>query len=130
MKTIKHLSLGMLSAFLLWGCSSDEPGIDPLPPERGEKIKFAIEIANNPLKTRVATDSDFKSSFEAGDKIGLFAVKREVNNTSATLQASGNFIHNAELTCQDDGTWKTAEDLYYAGEGAVLDFYAYYPYDA
>ena len=124
MKTIKHLSLGMLVAFLLGGCSSDELEVVTPLPDKGGRIEFAIGIGDSKPTTKVATDDQFKSTFEAGDEIGIFAVKRQ-SSATADLQASGNFIHNVKI--KYDGT-KWNGDIYYPNSNEVLDFYAYYPY--
>ncbi len=89
-------------------------------------IRFKIGFAPD---TKVATGADFKSVFENGDKIGIFAVQRSSSGT-ATLQASGNYIHNLPLT-YNDGNWSAGNEanFFYPNNGDVLDFYAYYPYD-
>lgn len=91
-------------------------------------ISFVVGIANG---TRVSTDADFRSSWEDGDEIGIFAVKR-TSGGSGTLAASGNYIHNVRLTYDSgDETWSPDDGvkLTFPDDGGVLDFYAYYPYD-
>lgn len=91
-------------------------------------IRFEIGIQSSP-DTRMETDvENFTSVFTSGDAVGLFAVLRK-EGTSAILEASGNHIHNVKLTY--DGTnWNPETPIYFPGKGYVLDFYAYYPYNA
>ena len=132
MKTIKYLSLIAL-ALLLAGCDDlvTDKEDNPLLPQGGN-ISFDIGFAPT---TRVSTGADFKSAWEVGDEIGLFAVRR-ASGASAALQATGNYIHNVKLTYTETtpgnpstGSWIAAAELGYPTAGNVLDFYAYYPYD-
>ncbi|GHT38026.1 hypothetical protein FACS189435_4230 [Bacteroidia bacterium] len=86
------------------------------------EIRFEIAIGNPSPGTRVSTGADFKSVFEVGDEIGIFAVA-----AGSALQASGNVIHNVKLT-YGGGAWTPGTPLYFSG--AQMDFYAYYPYNA
>ena len=48
---------------------------------------------------------------------------------SVVPSSSGNFIHNAKFVYQEDGSWKEeGSTSYYAEDGKILDFFAYYPY--
>ena len=130
-----------IPALLFASCSKDDPGMEPGGPATGGgDIKFEIGFAPQggadqatagygAPHTRVATDADFKSTWEDGDEIGIFAVKRKQNET-ATLAASGNFIHNVKLTYSsaNGGSW--SGPAYWPNDGQLLEFYAYYPYDA
>ncbi|GHU76303.1 hypothetical protein FACS189414_1980 [Bacteroidia bacterium] len=111
-----------MSFVCLGGCAND----GNLPDAGGNtplgEIRFEIAIANLSPGTRVSTGADFKSAFEDGDEIGIFAVA-----AGGALQASGNVIHNVKLT-YSGGTWTPGTPLYFSG--AQMDFYAYYPYNA
>lgn len=79
--------------------------------------------------TRATTDAAYKTSFETGDAIGLFAVLRSDAAVQAYPGAAGNYIQNAKFVRQDDGSWKEEGSKSYApADGQVLDVYAYYPY--
>ena len=56
--------------------------------------------------TRATTDAAYKTSFETGDAIGLFAVLRSDAAVQAYPGAAGNYIQNAKFVRQDDGSWK------------------------
>lgn len=124
MKTIRLL---MLLGSLLWlaSCSSDNDELFPDPQGNGQ-INFEMSFAgeNDNPKTKVATATNFTSTWENGDKIGVYIVKG-----SGGLLASGNYADNVELT-YNNGTWATATPQYYPNDGDNLSFYAYYPYDA
>ncbi len=126
MKQIQIVCTLFFSLLLLAGCSKDDGRDELFPPDNGGKIVFRMNIGGG-VQTKVATDADFKSLFEEGDEVGVFAVKRKPDETKE-LAATGNYIHNAKLTYQN-GSWSSVETYYYPGSGDVLDFYAYYPYD-
>ena len=131
----------LLPAFpllLLAGCSLDGiEGSDPaIPTGQNGDIQFEIGFAqpdgaayttteNDTPRTRVATDNQFRSTWEDGDEIGVFAVIH-----GKPLATSDNFIHNVKLTYSsaNGGAWTSP--AYWPQDGTVLDFYAYYPYDA
>lgn len=125
------LLLAALPAFMLASCSQEEtpgePGSNP-DAQNGE-IRFEIgfapqnEAMQTDAQTRVATDTDFNSTWEEGDAIGIYAVKH-----GEQLAASGNYIHNVKLT-YTDGKWTAEEAIYWPQNGTKLDFYAYHPYD-
>jgi hypothetical protein len=93
----------------------------------GGDIRFEINIA---AQTRVATDLKFKSTWNYGDAIGVFAVRRP-SGTAATLTTSENFIQNVKLSYNSvKDTWTASEELWWPGNSDKLDFYAYYPYNA
>ena len=75
--------------------------------------------------TRAVTDAAFRTTFETGDAIGIFAINADNGNLAAT----GNPIHNARLTYDAaTGTWQG--NIYWpVGFTGALKFYAYYPYD-
>lgn len=114
------LAVYVASAFILpAGCvrdTIDDGGFG----QSGDKIEFAIGFAPG---TRVATGVDFKSTWEKGDEIGVFAVEN-----GRALSASDNCIHNLKLAF--DGTsWTPEAPAYWPNDGEKLNFYAYYPYD-
>lgn len=85
-------------------------------------------------QTRAATDARFRSSWEAGDAVGIFAVKRTGGGSgSLSPTAADNYINNVKLTYSSagGGSWSTdtGVELWFPGGNSVLDFYAYYPYD-
>lgn len=137
------LLAALAPAMLLASCGKDE--IDkPGPDTPGGDIRFEIgfapqaapaasdalqgenktmqRVASNAPQTRVATDAQFRSVFENGDEIGVFAVE-----SGQPLNPSGNYIHNVKLS-YDGNAWTAGERLYWRDK--TLDFYAYYPYDA
>lgn len=126
MKTIRLL---ILLGSLVWlaSCSSDNDELFP-DSQTGQQIKFEMSFAgegDNESKTRVSTDAfNFTSSWQNGDKIGIYIVK-----SGGVLQASGNYADNVEFT-YNGGTWTTTTPQYYPNDGDHLSFYAYYPYDA
>ncbi|MEL5894116.1 SUMF1/EgtB/PvdO family nonheme iron enzyme [Bacteroides sp. GD17] len=77
--------------------------------------------------TRAVTDAAFRTTFEDGDAIGIFAIN--ATDPTTVLTASGNPIHNARLTYDAaTGTWQG--NIYWpAGFTGSLQFFAYYPYD-
>lgn len=117
----------LLPALLLLSCSEDD-GLDPGTQPSGEQIRFEMGFAgeadaNN--MTKVFTNPFYlTSSWQNGDKIGVYIVK-----SGGALQASGNYANNVEFT-YNGGTWTPATPQYYPNDGDNLSFYAYYPYDA
>jgi|AGTN01.2.fsa_nt_gi hypothetical protein len=126
MKLITNLKLFIFPfsfLILFTGCEKDDG------PTGNDRIVFDIGFATP--DTRISTNDSFDSSWEDGDSIGVFAVSHVKGNPSA-LQPSGNYINNVKLI-YSGGTWTTdpgADGLYFPNDGNVLDFYAYYPYDA
>ena len=126
----QFLLLATLAALILASCSKEE--MDGRSDMQNEEIRFEIGFAptddsmQTSFATRVATDTKFRSIWEDGDAIGIFAVE----NGSA-LATTSNLIHNVKLTysSRGNGTWTAAEPLYWPMNGKKLDFYAYYPYD-
>lgn len=122
----KWMLLAALPALLLAACSKDDVVTAPDgPTTHGGDIKFEIGFAP---RTRVATDTEFRGTWEDGDEIGIFAVKCD-RNARGTLTDSQNYIHNVKLTYNsaDGGSW--SGPLYWNNDDDYLEFYAYYPYD-
>ena len=131
MKMYKAITFFACVIFLLSSCDKEERVIG-IKPDNAEGIRFEIGFAGQGtggMKTRAATDKDFRTTWEDGDAIGIFAVEHATGQT-ATLVASGNYIHNVKLTYNKAAnTWTPVKPLYFpAGENRQLDFYAYYPY--
>lgn len=146
---LRLLLLAALPAFMLTACSTDDLAPNNTggntPDEEG-KIVFDISIAppdeEGPQslteiagpQTRVATSTDglFKSTWEEGDEIGVFAVMGYSISPLPDLQKSGNWLHNVKLTYKDgkwtgDAWWPIKADWQPIN---LLGFTAYYPYDA
>lgn len=122
MRTIRLLTI---LCFISWlaSCNSDEEYNEPQ--ANGGEIRFEMGFAGESgNKLKVATATDFTSTWQNGDKIGVYIVKG-----GGTLQASGNYADNVQFT-YNSGTWTTTTPQYYPNDGAILSFYAYYPYDA
>lgn len=64
------------------------------------------------------------TSFEIGDKMGLYAVEYNGDEV-ASLQVAGNFINNEALT-YDGSVWAGGRTLYWSDK--PCDFYGIYPY--
>lgn len=123
MRTIRLLITMLLATGIFYSCSSDDEYNEPQ--ANGGEIRFEMGFAGESgNKLKVATATDFTSSWENGDKIGVYIVKG-----GGTLQASGNYADNVQFT-YNSGTWTTTTPQYYPNDGGTLSFYAYYPYDA
>lgn len=110
--------------FLLISCTKGDTDIYSNDEDIQFEISFAPQTDTNATdgKTRVKTDIDFKSTWQSGDELGVFAVEH-----GSSLSTS-NYIHNTKITF--DGTsWIPESPLYWRNDGKKLDFYAYYPYD-
>ena len=116
--TNRHLFFLALP-LLLAGCAQDE--IEPAAADGG--IIFNIGFTGQSSQTRVATDGDFRSSWQEGDRVGVFAVPH-----GQPLAASDNSIQNVRLTFDGNG-WVQQTPLYWPQDGTRFDFYAYYPYN-
>ena len=126
----RWLLTAAVPALLLTACSKDNdtgdyPGTNESP---GGDIRFEIGFATpaatagaNLPQTRVTTDSQFKSTWDDGDAIGIFACRK-----SETLSEtpSGNVLNNIKLTYNNaTGTWSGS--AYWPADGSRIDFYAY-----
>ena len=83
-----------------------------------EEIEVTVTSDGNAM-TKAITDSEFRTSFEEGDVIGLYAIK------------DGSVLPNANnIPMTFDGTeWKSETRLNYNSSMRGAVFYAYYPYD-
>ena len=138
----KLLLLAALPAMMLASCTREdfagEPGNGPdtadgqirfqigFAPQDGADYAAGNDNSSGAPATRVATDTRFKSTWEDGDVIGIFAVPH-----GTQLAAAGNPIHNVRLTySKADNAWSGPAYWPLASAGiSALDFYAYHPYD-
>lgn len=121
MKSIYIFILPLLP--LLCNCSGadDYASLEPQPLE---KIRFEVGMTADISSTRVTTNTDFVSTWQEGDAIGVYVVKGD-----GGLKSSGNYVSNMKLTLGADDNWTTSTDIY-RSVNDELHFYAYYPYDA
>lgn len=126
---MKKYLIYALAGVMLAACGKEElPESGPNDTSTNEDIRFEIGIAS-PVseagpQTRVATDENFKCTWEAGDAIGVFAFEEGVSVTSENY-----YIRNVKLT-YDGTSWKSETPLYWPGNSKKLQFYACYPYNA
>jgi len=111
----------LLAATLLMACSKH----DTINSESNENINFEVHIVEN-IETRVAIDNSFRSTFEAGDAIGLFIYKRNPHEESS-VNNNELYINNVKMI-YNGSSWQLTAPLYYPNDNTVLDIYAYYPY--
>ena len=129
----RWLLAAAVPALLLTACSKendtgDYPGTNESP---DGDIRFEIGFATPAAtagadlpQTRVTTDSQFKSTWDDGDAIGIFACKK---GETLSETPSGNVLNNIKLTYNNaTGTW--SGPAYWPMDGSTLNFYAYYPY--
>lgn len=116
MKKICYYCIGILSLF---SCQQ-ETELAETSPSGGEQIQFVLAVDND-KNTRVTTDDSFKTFFNEGDAVGVFAVSHLPGNSTA-LQSQGNYIDNRKLTLKD-GEWiMEGTPVYFPKNGEVLDF--------
>lgn len=134
------VAMALATIGALSSCSTDDFGPDNTgegtPDEEG-KIVFDISFAptdDGGQQTRVATSTDglFKSTWEEGDEIGVFACLTNPDTPVPALKQSDNLLHNVKLTYTSgkwvgDAWWPTLADLPAKRE---MHFFAYYPYNA
>lgn len=136
MKTTTYKKLFLLAALpalMLASCSKEEMTGEPggSPDTQPGEIRFEIGFApqdgainatpggatSDVPQTRVVTDSEFRSTWEAGDAIGIFACDADTDEL---------VIENEKLI-YTGSAWESRNILYWRGRR--LKFYAYYPYD-
>ena len=105
-------------------CSNDEDILQGTQMDSATGIKFELITAGG--QSRVTTDDNFKTTFDNGDQVGLFAVAHATGET-ADLSSAGNYADNYKLT-YIGGQWTIDKDVAFPQDGTALDFYAYYPY--
>ena len=114
---MKRIFVLLLAATMSVACMMD--GTDQVWLDR---VPIKISVDKPATKSR-ANDS----SFEEGDKIGLYVVNYE-NSAPGELAASGNYADNVEFTLSN--TWTSYEEIYWKDQYTKTDFYVYYPYAA
>lgn len=121
---MKKLIFCGASLLLLASCSQDEDLITGTQKDSSTGIKFELVTAGG--TSRVTTDDNFKTTFDNGDEVGLFAVAHATGE-SADLASAGNYADNYKLTYVG-GQWVIDKDVAFPKDGTALDFYAYYPF--
>ena len=107
----KSIFILAVAALLMLGCNKgvDTSVINP------DEIRVEASVK----QTRAAG-----TSFEIGDRMGLYAVEYNGDEV-ASLQVAGNFINNEALT-YDGSAWVGGRTLYWSDK--PCDFYGIYPY--
>lgn len=107
----KNIFILAVATLLMLGCNKgvDTSVINP------DEIRVEASVK----QTRAAG-----TSFEIGDKMGLYAVEYNGDEV-ASLQVAGNFINNEALT-YDGSAWAGGRTLYWSDK--PCDFYGIYPY--
>lgn len=119
---MKNSVLFTFAAALLLGACAEELADRPEPSTGVKEVNFRI---HSMLPTRSGKDA-----FEVGDSIGIYAVKRMDPATVGVPSITGNQAHNAKWVKTAEG-WEPAtptDKVLWAEDGALLDFYAYWPY--
>ena len=88
-------------------------------------INFLVDEPNSTL-TRVSTDSNFSTTFEENDVIGIFIYSRNEGDVSS-VDDNELYVNNMKLT-YINGNWVLEMPIYYPDSKKMLDVYAYYPY--
>jgi len=90
-------------------------------------INFSVGISNGSgIGTKATTGSDFKTTFDNNDVIGLFIYKRNEGDESC-VDKNELYVDNLKLT-NKNGNWELERPIYYPDSKTLLDIYAYYPY--
>lgn len=129
----KCLYIAVVNIFLLACSSGAENGVDDEPtPPQPEKPTVRIPIGISTYITRVT-----ETTFESGDRIGLYVVNRNDDGSHNDLKPSGNYVDNMRYTYSysawsPDETvyWTPDETVYWKDNKTCADFYLYYPYQA
>lgn len=111
----------LLGSMMLWSsCSEIEEDLLGMSGNKRLTINvYDMGMENNESSvSRVVTDADYKTIFEIGDCIGLFAVK-----DNAIL----NEVNNLKVELTKDG-WIPVTDLQYEEILREATYYAYFPY--
>ena len=107
----KNIFILAVATLLMLGCNK---GVDTSVINPNE-----IRVEASVKQTRAAG-----TSFEIGDKMGLYAVEYNGDDV-ASLQVAGNFINNEALT-YNGSAWVGGRTLYWSDK--ACDFYGIYPY--
>lgn len=112
---MKKIFLIIATSIIIFGCTKFDSGNPD-----SSIMRFAPEhYTSTKLNTKATA-----SSFEAGDKIGLFVTQYN-GNDAVPLQVSGNYANNSAVTF--NGTKWTAQPAIFWADGK-FDIYAYYPF--
>lgn len=106
----KIFSILAVATLLMVGCENGD--VETFNPNE-------IRVEASMKQTRASA-----TSFEIGDKLGLYAVEYDGDNV-AELQVAGNFINNEALT-YNGSAWVGGRTLYWSDK--PCDFYGIYPY--
>ena len=106
----KIFSILAVATLLMVGCENGD--VETFNPNE-------IRVEASMKQTRASA-----TSFEIGDKLGLYAVEYDGDNV-AELQVAGNFINNEALT-YNGSAWVGGRTLYWSDK--PCDFYGLYPY--
>lgn len=101
---------------ILSSCSKSETPIEVT-------SKTPINLSVN--QTTRANDT----TYENGDKVGIYVVNYTDATSPGTLAASGNHVDNMCFELKNS-SWTPAETIYWLDKTTKADFYAYYPYSA
>lgn len=115
---MKKLFFFAAAAAALISCQDKNLDIDPKPSE-DEKlpINLSLEVATKVTDTQ----------FENGDAVGIYVVSYN-GATAGTLENGGNLYDNVKFTY--NGSWISAESMYWKDKSTKADFYCYHPYGA
>ena len=120
---IRSAAACLLLASCLNSCSGEDQ--EPVPAPRPEEpIPISLSCRMTGSYTTRATDT----TFEQGDRVGLYVVNRHADGTPAPLKQTGNHVDNMGFTYQ--GSWTPDSPIYWLDETTRADFYLYYPYAA
>lgn len=99
-------------------------------PERYISPSSEEELSYFTFETQVDTRTSVENSFDDGDEIGIFAVRRpSVTGGVGKLLPHSNLADNKRYIYQRGKLLpKSQSDLIYYRRGERVDFYAYYPY--
>ena len=113
----------LLFALCLISCSDEK---DLITGEKGDnKISFSVGISSV-INTRVSTNSEFKTTFDNNDVIGIFIYSRN-EGEEPSIDENELYVKNIKLS-NINGNWELERPVYYADRKKILDIYAYYPY--
>lgn len=122
-------SVLLLAALFFLACGKGEEQYIPGVSEEGA-FEFSASIQNN---SRVVVDSEFRN----GDVIGVFAVKRTnpevaevITQEKLAAAYAVNVAYEFDATTMNFKPVGGGIGISIPRDGAALDFYAYYPYDA
>ena len=110
----KKLMLALASFILATSCSNQDSEIMP---QVGETVDFTASMKTVSRAT--------ETTFEEGDKIGVYAVNAQAN-TASILQPSGNYADNVRYT-YNNGKFINAQGIVRPTDSG-LRYYAIYPY--